>query len=491
MRNAVGYGRQSVRAEGGESLEVQRERVEDHAERQGFNLVAWYEDAATSGGTEHRDGWDRLLTHCGRGGVERVYLYDRSRFARDVRLSRNWEHALEQLGISVESYMEPSTGDPVMDRFRNTLVDANAEHYRLQTGRKVSEAKRRKFETGWPAGNLPLGYHYIYAMDGSRRRVKDIEVDPDRASVIKGAFARYATGHYSRLQIARWAEGQGMTMRSGSPMSRDSWRKILQRPCYMGWQERNGKRVRTTYEPLVSEELWYACQEAAAARRHSQTPTRQRHPYPLRGLVECDEGVPLFGITSGRGHRYYAHPRNRGGRTKTPCDQGYVRAAGVEGVIRGYFQDIDLDADTVALAHELIDAAPQAEAGRGARLARQRDRLSHQHEIGLIDDAELAQRLAQLRAEEAQVPVQRHDPNVQGLAHGLADLARQAKRASPAALEELFQIVLRRVIVAAPNTVKAIEPLPDFLPLLGVDWARRFGGMSLVPPGEFESPLPA
>ncbi len=260
MKIALAYVRKSKEDERGggldSALQTQRDSIVRIAESESAVIDAWFEDDGVSGRAESRLGLDAMLARCRAGSVDVVYISDRSRWARNVKLGAGLDAELDALGIELRD-RTPSTGDPDADWMRRRQEDiANEWHARL-TSRKTRAGKGRIFKQGFPAGNVPVSYRSVHEQRGEHRVRTGIDLDPERAPTIQEAFRRYGTGGaFSFLELAEWAEELGFTMpRTGQPPARETWGDILRNPQYAGWQERDGQRFDTAHPPLVSAEL--------------------------------------------------------------------------------------------------------------------------------------------------------------------------------------------------------------------------------------------
>ena len=504
MKIAGAYVRKSKEDERGggadSALQTQRDAIARIAEAEGARIEAWFEDDGVSGRAESRVGLDAMLARCREGSVDVVYIYDRSRWARNVKLGAGLDEELERLGIELRD-RTPSTGDPDADWMRRRQEDiANEWHIRL-TSRKTREGKRRIFEDGLPAGNVAVGYRSVHEERGLRRLRVAVEVDPVRAPVVQDGFRLYATEGYSFLDLAEWAEGLGFTMpRTGLPPARETWGDILANPQYAGWQMRDGQRVRTAYPPLVSDDLFARVQSVRRRRRQGGSRNRRRkHDYPLRGLLRCCDKHRLEGFTkaankAGHKHRYYRHPRRRSGKRAQECGGNSIRADVVESAVHAFLAGFRPEPATLQMALELWCQRRSDRADRDQRLARlreRRSRLSQQHEMGLVSGPELRERLAVLDLDEATLRAEPQTVDIHTAAQVLADFARLMERASPKELERLYQMVFEEIVVEAHDRVVVVAK-PEFAPLLAAHGVRLDStGRAMVAPTGFEPVLPA
>ena len=125
--------------------------------------------------------------------------------------------------------------------------------------------------------------------------------DPERAPLIRKAFELIAeSDHKSSFRLAT---AMGLTTRSGRPLPKQTFSRMIRNEFYAGWIINNGTRIKGTHDPLISEELFARVQ----AKLNRGTPHKQVNAdFPLRGFVRCAGcGTKLTaGMAKGRTERY-------------------------------------------------------------------------------------------------------------------------------------------------------------------------------------------
>lgn len=316
MRQAVLYLRVSHREQvDGHSLDAQARLCADWCGRNGYEVVEVFREEGESAKTANRTQLKRLLAFV-RGRqhqVDAVVVKDFSRFARSSHDHHTVKAVLERLGVSVRSVLEPVDDSP-FGRFIETVF---AGTHQLENELR-SERTRTCMVEAMRAGRwlfqVPLGYRWAH-VDGD----KFIEVDAERAPLVREGFERVAAGDCGPAEALRRANAAGLRTRQHKPVTLQTFTRMLRHPLYMGrvvyseW----GIDVEGAHEAIVESRVWHRTQAVLDGRAPSPASRGHRldNPdFPLRRFARCGPcDTPLTGEWArGRSQRYaYYRCRNR------------------------------------------------------------------------------------------------------------------------------------------------------------------------------------
>ena len=174
------------------------------ASKENWTLVDLYADEGISGtSAEKRPDFQRLLSDCRRGRVDKVLVKSVSRFARNTR-----------------DYMDNEMILTFM------MSQAQAESESMSTS--IKWGFRKRFADG------VVYYHYDTLLGYRRGSDGEPEIDPDEATVVRRVFARYLMGQ-SFQQICDGLMADGVKTASGNRKWYGSAVKsILQNEKYIG-----------------------------------------------------------------------------------------------------------------------------------------------------------------------------------------------------------------------------------------------------------------
>ena len=132
-----------------------------------------------------------------------------------------------------------------------------AKAYVLQLSENVRRSLEYKLNNGEVIGPAPCGYeNYINEYGKHSIRKKEPE-----ATYLKNLFELYSIGSTSIHQLTKMANDYGIRSRMGNKLGVTSMIVILDNPFYYGEMFAKGRLHRHIYEPLITKELWDACQE--------------------------------------------------------------------------------------------------------------------------------------------------------------------------------------------------------------------------------------
>ena len=237
------------------SLENQAAAIQDYADRQGFEIIKTYSDAAKSGVLfRRRPGLSRLLQDVINGNMpfQAVLVYDVSRWGRfqDADEAAHYEFLCRQAHIPVHYCGETFANDASLpSSVMKALKRAMAAEYSRELGVKVFAAEKRWAEQGFKQGGL-AGYglrRLMISSDGVRKQllskgeVKCLQSDrvilvpgpPEEVDLVREIYRLAVEEERTPFDIARHLNRRGLT-RWGRRWSHQYVHKILTHPKYAG-----------------------------------------------------------------------------------------------------------------------------------------------------------------------------------------------------------------------------------------------------------------
>jgi site-specific DNA recombinase len=404
----------------GYSIPGQREAARTRAQTLQAEIVGEYVEYGVSGRTAHRPALQRMLADLKTLKPTWVIVYDLSRLARNRLDDALLMLKIEQAGAKLVSVLENVDQTP-SGRLTHGVLAAVNEFRSAGDGEKVKMGLQRKHVTGGTHGKAPTGYLNV------RKRVlgrdlRTVEVDEERAPLVRMAFETYATGEYSISAITDLLDVSGLRLpmtakRPPRPMTRSAVYRMLRDDYYIGVVTLAGaKNPDGSHPPIIDDETFEKVQ--AILKAHALSGDRSRkHEHYLKGSIFC--GVCgsrlLFMACKGNGGRYdYFGCQAR--RKSGPCCQApYVPVADVERAIERYHQrytGMDRAAqDRVrAKVHDYAARKLKTARAEAERANRRLDALKHEQQRllqlsyqDLVDTEVLAAEQARIKAERAQV----------------------------------------------------------------------------------------
>ena len=170
------------------------------------------------------------------------------------------------------------------------IMSSIAEFYSRNLANEVMKGMGEKARNGGTLGKAPLGYVNVCGRDEHGREVRTVELDEERAPLLRLAFSEYATGNWTVSQLAKHLAGLGLDVpatpsRPARPITKGRLHTLLRHPYYKGVVQFQGVEYAGKHEALVDEETWQTVQAVLDSHRYGE---RQRmHNHFLKSTVVC------------------------------------------------------------------------------------------------------------------------------------------------------------------------------------------------------------
>jgi DNA invertase Pin-like site-specific DNA recombinase len=161
----------------GISLDAQRDKLREYAEKHGLKIVGWYEDEGISGRKliKHRPALQRMLRDAQAGKFDRIIFIKLDRFFRSVAEYHECMKMIEPVvwTATEEKYDLATANGRAFVNMKLTIAELEAD----QTGERIDLVNEYKVKTGQAlTGKQNQLYGYtVQKIDGFKRVVKDAE----------------------------------------------------------------------------------------------------------------------------------------------------------------------------------------------------------------------------------------------------------------------------------------------------------------------------
>lgn len=332
MLRAALYARYSSDQQNAASIADQLSLCRERAEREGWQVMGTYEDAAISGASMIlRPGIQALLADARAGKFDVVLAEALDRVSRDqADVATLYKH----LQFARVPLVTLSEGE--ISELHVGLKGTMNALFLKDLAKKTHRGQRGRIEKGFSAGAVGYGYRMIRRLSSEGELVRgEREIDQAQALVINRVFREFAAGKSPRA-IARYLNADGVPGPSGKAWRDTSIRGdvrrgtgILNNELYVGvrvWNHRHAVkdpstgRTVTRLNPesewvrsevphlrIVTDELWQAVkrEQQALAERYAGVKkaaqkralhNTRRPAYLLSGLLECGECGGAYAI---------------------------------------------------------------------------------------------------------------------------------------------------------------------------------------------------
>jgi site-specific DNA recombinase len=432
-RRVALYARFSSDLQRDQSIEDQLELCRSHVRRMGWSIVAEHSDRAKSGASLiGREGMIQLLAHARERRFDIVLVESADRISRDLADLAAVRKALAHFDVEIHS-IGGGALDVMQTGLRGVIGEIFLQDLRAKTRRGMAGVVRE----GRSAGGRSYGYRPV---PGEPGRLTIVE---DEASLIRRIFEDYAAGQTPReIAIALNREGaapprgalwnsstiNGNKARSNGILANDIYagRRVWNRTRMVRdpdtgrrisrvnpreeWQWHDAPEAR-----IVDQTLFERVQALREERSKGAAVPHKRSKRLLSGLLRCGVcGGPMSAAGAGHNNRY---PRIMCTRAREAGTCSATRRIPIKPIerdvvatLRRQLADPDVLAGYVSEFREAHRAAADAATRdktkierRLAEISKAMGRLVDAIADGVMSPEEARSRLAELRAEKAQL----------------------------------------------------------------------------------------
>ena len=209
------------------SPDLQLHEIQQHADRQGYDIVKVVQDIDKSGRDFAKRRVDEIVSDIRDGIYSKVLLWKWSRWARNSTQAGIYLAKVENSGGSIEAATEHFDPATAYGKFNRTFFLALAELQSDQIGESWKETLSYRRRMNLPHTSAPR-FGYVYKRKGEHPEAPGYFIESrEKAELIRGAYERVIKRTVSvRGLAAEWNE-QGITTVAGKKWSPTAMRTML------------------------------------------------------------------------------------------------------------------------------------------------------------------------------------------------------------------------------------------------------------------------
>ncbi|MFH0979379.1 MAG: recombinase family protein [Candidatus Roizmanbacteria bacterium] len=278
------YARKSSESDERQAMSIysQIKEMQTLAQRDGVNIKEIRYESHSAKQSGQRPVFKELIADILLGNFSGILTWHPDRLSRNAGDLGALVDLMDQGKLQeIKTYSQSFKNQP-NDKFLLMILCSQAKLENDNKGVNVKRGIRAKCEMGWRPGVAPLGY-----MNRAFGGVKDIVIDPERASIIQKAFELVAYTNMSGRNLKSWMDQQGFTTRTGKPITRSMTYLMLKNPFYYGHFEfpvKSGKWYKGSYKAIINKELFDMVQQKITdPSKHAYIGKN----FPFKGLFKC------------------------------------------------------------------------------------------------------------------------------------------------------------------------------------------------------------
>ena len=170
-----------------------------------------------------------------------------------------------------------------------TIIHAVDQYQSEASGADISFKMGAKARSGGTVGRAPIGYRNRRDLSEGRN-IGTVEVDLERAPLVRRAFELYATNDYTINELAETLDDLGLRTVPGRFASRalstSQLQAMLQSRYYLGYVNFKGEEIKGRHDAIIDLELFDTVQDVMDSRGRSHV-RKRIHDHFLKGILWC------------------------------------------------------------------------------------------------------------------------------------------------------------------------------------------------------------
>jgi DNA invertase Pin-like site-specific DNA recombinase len=288
------YARKSTEAEEKQALSIdsQIKEMSQIAEREGLNVVEIRKESHSAKESGQRPVFEEILKDIDDGIFNAIITWAPDRLSRNAGDLGKLVDRIDQKKLTqIKTFGQTFTNSP-SDKFLLMILCSQAKLENDNKSINVKRGMRARCEMGlWPV-QPPTGYRKI----NSRLAKCEVEIDPERAPIIRQIFEKIAYERWSGMRVYSWLRYEiNFKTHRGFYLSIGNIFKIINNTFYYGrfeFPQGSGNWYDGKHEPIISKELF----DDVRASIKTQVIKSQGKEFAFTRMVKC--GMCGSGITA-------------------------------------------------------------------------------------------------------------------------------------------------------------------------------------------------
>lgn len=341
------YARKSMEAEERQALSIDSQLKEMYrvAERDGLTVAVVKTEAHSAKDSGTREVFNQMIREIKDGKYSGILTWNPDRLSRNAGdLGKLVDLMDQQCLREIRTFNQRFSNSP-NEKFLLMILCSQAKLENDNKSVNVSRGLRMLASMGLRPGSAPTGY--ITSPLKNKRGY--VEIDPERAPVIRKMFEKVAYEGWSGLKVYEWLKSINFTSVNGKPLVKSNVNDILHRTFYYGafeYPQKSGNWYKGIHTPIISKALFDTVQKRYIAYKISKH--EHVREFPFVRLIKC--GLCGSGITAcekfkypknGKVHRYVYYGCTRA--RDVHCKLMYMKEEDIMQQLADVIESLDID----------------------------------------------------------------------------------------------------------------------------------------------------
>ena len=325
MKRAVIYARYSSDSQTEQSIEGQLRVINKFALDNDYTITDTYIERAMTGTNDNRPAFQKMIADSSYHKFDYVLVYKLDRFARSKFDSAIHKRTLKNNGVKVISATEgiPDTPEGII---LESMLEGYAEYYSAELSQKVKRGQYESLQKGtFLGGNMLYGY---------KSNNKIIEIETDKAEVVRKIFAAYANGK-TAFDIADMLKAEKIVNNKGRYFCPNSIMNLLKNKKYTGFFKYGDYEKKDYYPQIIDNNTFEIVQKRIEDNKRSPARMKAYSLYRLSGKLYCGYCKSLMTGESGTSKDgiIYNYYKCFGRKKHNGCEKKTVKKEELENLV--------------------------------------------------------------------------------------------------------------------------------------------------------------
>ena len=234
------------------SIDSQIKEMQTLANREGLHIKEIREESHSAKLSGQRPVFNQLLIDIEQGELSGIITWAPDRLSRNAGdLGKIVDLMDQEKLVQIKTYSQTFSNNQ-NEKFLLMILCSQAKLENDNRGVNVKRGLRNKCEIGIRPGVAPIGYKNIL----KENRISIVELDPERAPVVKEMFYKVAYKGFSGRMVKKWLDDVKFTTKNGCRLALSKVYFVLQNPFYYGEFKYGDTWYKGTHPPLISKQTF-------------------------------------------------------------------------------------------------------------------------------------------------------------------------------------------------------------------------------------------
>lgn len=261
------------------SIDGQLREMEELTKRERIKVVEVITESHSAKETGQRDKFNYMVESIAKGKYNAIITWAPDRISRNAGDLGRIVDLMDQGKLQlIKTHSQTFSNNP-NEKFLLMILCSQAKLENDNRGINVKRGLKNKCSIGIRPGVAPIGYLNTIKAN----RIATVDLDPERAEIIREMFYKVANQGFSGRMIKRWLDSEGFKTRNNCGLTLGRIYATLNNPFYYGEFKYGTKWYKGNHKPLITKYIYDKVQiqlEVVPRQWNKQV-------FPFKKLCKC------------------------------------------------------------------------------------------------------------------------------------------------------------------------------------------------------------